>query len=102
MRKHQKGGRIYFPKIERDKINLSPFILAEHVGIDLRSAHVGVSEQRLHGADITATPQQFGSKGMAERMACSRLRQPATAHSQLDCPLNGADMHMVAQEIYGL
>src|SRR5690606_11139606 len=54
--------------------------LAEHVGIDLCSSHVGMAKQRLHRTNIAATAQQLGRKGMAERMAAGWLAYRRFAH----------------------
>jgi len=69
--------------------------LSKYMGIYLSRPHIGMTQQGLHCSNIAPTAQQLGGERMAERMATSRLVNPGVAHSQLNCALNGADMHMM-------
>ena len=42
--------------------------LAQHMGIDLRGSHIRMPQQRLHGANVAATPEQLGDEGVPEGM----------------------------------
>jgi hypothetical protein len=45
---------------------LEPFF--EHVGVDLRRRNVGVTEQRLHHAQIRAVVQQVAGEGVTQNV----------------------------------
>lgn len=39
--------------------------LARHMGVDLRGGNVGMAQQQLHHAQVSAVVEQVGGKSMA-------------------------------------
>ena len=62
-------------------------VLEIQVGVDLGGADIGVSEQLLHGAQVTAGFQQVAGKGMAQGMGVDSPGSPPlgpAVHALLD------------------
>ena len=65
------------------------------MGVDHRCAHIFVSEQLLHGADVVAFLEQMGGEGMAESVGADRFVDVCQAGCLLDRALDAGFMDMV-------
>lgn len=73
--------------------------LAQHMGIDLRGSHIRMPQQRLHGTNVAAMPEQLGGEGVPEGMAASGLAHGGAPQRLLDRFLDGADMNVMAHDL---
>src|SRR5207249_3710289 len=89
----RKGCRSNAEIVQGTRHALAP--LLHDVGVDHRGGHIGVAEQVLNGADVGATLQQMGSKGMPKSMGADGLRQPGTADGDFDGFVDDAGIHMM-------
>ena len=70
--------------------------------VDHRSPNVGMAQQLLNGADITARLEEVGGKTMAKRMATCRLLDPRLAHCCANGTLYGLLVNMMANGLSGI
>ena len=73
--------------------------LAQHMGIDLRGSHIRMPQQRLHGANVAATPEQLGGEGVPEGMTAGGLVHARAPQRLLDRFLDGADMNVMTHDL---
>ncbi len=58
----------------------------QHVGIDHRCAHVLVSQELLHGANVVAVLEVVSGEGMPEGMGGGELRRRGSGDGVEDSP----------------
>ena len=64
--------------------------------IDLRSAHVFVTEQVLHDANVVARLEEMGGEGVAKRMERNTFGEVGFGCGALDSALKGVAQEVVA------
>lgn len=69
------------------------------MGIDLRGTHIGMTQQRLYGAYVAATPEQLGGKSMPEGMATGGLADTRATQSLLDRFLYGGHVNVMTHDL---
>src|SRR3990167_6626100 len=60
----------------------------EHVGVNLRGLHIGMTEQLLHRANVLAAFQQVSGKGVAQGVRGGQLMNFSRADCRLEGPLD--------------
>lgn len=67
-----------------------------HICVTLRGREAGMAEQLLNGAQVAATREQVGRKGMAQRMWRRALWQAQIGAEFLNFALNDPGMERTA------
>jgi len=74
-------------------------LFVQHMGIDHRRLHIGVSQQLLHGSDVLPCLQQVRRKTLAEAMLCEPDRQSGLAQRRAHSTLQHLFVHVVASHM---
>ena len=74
-----------------------PFV--EHVRVDHGRFDVGMSEQRLHGADVLSGLEKVRRKAVPEAVRGEADREPSLAHSRLDGALDPLLVEMMPSDM---
>lgn len=74
------------------------------VGVNLSGTNVGVAEESLDRADVSAVHEEVGSEGMAEGVGCDMLGDASCASVLLDHTLDAArsETTVISGSINGL